>query len=176
MFMFYTEDSNLFAMFVCAAMAVSTIISLKKHKDIPKYIQILKYMATCCLAVTFIVVIFILAPMIGENGFKIMLLGNSMLYHHLICPILAIISFVFFEATPPMNYKHTILAMIPTVIYAIITITLNILKIMAGPYPFLMVYNQPICMSIIWFSVILIGAYAIALILRQAVKIKHKID
>lgn len=176
LFMFYTEDSNLFAMFASALVSIATIIAIKKKSNIPKYIQIIKYMATCCLALTFVVVIFILAPMLGKNGFKIMLLENSMLYHHLICPILVIISFVFLESTPEIDHKYTYLAMAPTIIYAIVAALLNIFKVIEGPYPFLKVYNQPIYMSIVWFAVILIGAYIIAVMLRQAVKIKHKKD
>lgn len=174
MITFYTEDSNLFTMVVCAIMAIATIISMKKQIDIPKWVQTLKYMATCCLTLTIIVVVVVLAPMIGENGYKFMLLKGSMLYHHLICPILAIISFAIFDDIDIINYKQTILAMIPTCLYAIIIITLNILKIITGPYPFLKVYEQPVYISIIWFIVILIGAYIIALLLRQLSKIIHK--
>ena len=46
-------------------------------------------------------------------------------------------------------------------------IVLNVLKIVEGPYPFLLVYKQPIFHSIIWTILILAMTYAIALILKK---------
>ena len=54
-----------------------------------------------------------------------------------------------------------------TMIYAIIIIALNIIKIVEGPYPFLLIYNQPVVHSVIWTIVILAITYAIALILKK---------
>ena len=48
-----------------------------------------------------------------------------------------------------------------TIAYAIVFITLNILKVYEGPYPFLMVYKQPVYMSIVWFILIVGGAFGI---------------
>jgi hypothetical protein len=85
-----------------------------------------------------------------------------MLYYHLICPVAAIIVFIFFEEGLELNTKNAFLAMIPTITYAAIFLTLNIMKVLEGPYPFLYVYEQPFYMSVIWFVVILGGAYFIA--------------
>lgn len=46
-------------------------------------------------------------------------------------------------------------------------IVLNVLKIVEGPYPFLLVYKQPVVHSILWTVVILAITYAIALILKK---------
>ena len=87
-----------------------------------------------------------------------------MLYHHTLCPVLAIISFVFLERYENL---HAIQGLYFTAIYGIIMISLNILKIVEGPYPFLLVHNQPIIHSIIWTVLIFAITYAIALILKK---------
>lgn len=168
---FYTEDSNIFALFAYAACAVYTARSLRDGAStLPQWVKITKYMATCCLAVTFVVVICVLAPMAGTNGFRIMLLSGSMLYHHLICPVIALLSFIFLDTEPPLTRNHTYFALIPTGIYAAVTLTLNILKVMEGPYPFLYVYEQPVYMSAIWFAAIFGGAYLLAWLILLANK------
>jgi hypothetical protein len=169
LFQFYTEDSNIFALFACAVCAAYTARNLKSGVSaLPRWVKTMKYMATCCLSVTFVVVICILAPMAGVGGFRIMLLSGSMLYHHLICPVAALISFVFFETDPQLTRKYTYFALIPTGTYAAVAIILNIARVMKGPYPFLRVYEQPVYMSVLWFVVIFGGAYLLAWLILLA--------
>ena len=54
------------------------------------------------------------------------------------------------------------LALIPTIFYAILAITLNIAKVWEGPYPFLLVYRNPLWQTIAYSIVILGGAVAIS--------------
>jgi hypothetical protein len=162
MFKFYTEDSNIFAMLACAAYSVCAVRSLKSGCEIPLWVRQLKYMAACCLTVTFVVVIFVLAPMMGADGFRIMLFYSSMLFHHLLCPVAAIISFLLFERGPGFSRRHLRLALLPTVVYAAVTIVLNLTGVLYGPYPFLHVYEQPTYMSAAWCVIIVGGALLIA--------------
>jgi hypothetical protein len=164
MFLFYTEDSNYFAAIACFLMAIYQYKSLKvKHGVIPNGVKILKYMAVCLLSVTFMVVIFILSPMYGGiKGYQMMLFNGSMLYQHLICPILAFISFIYFEKGLHLNKRVAIKALIPTFTYAIILIILNVLKVTTGPYPFLMVYKQTIYLSFFWIILIMGGSFGFA--------------
>jgi hypothetical protein len=167
LFLFYTECSNFFAMIVCAI--YSLYILFNYNKEIPKWLYLLKYMATLGLIITFIIVILILCPMYGANGYKMMLLYGSMLYQHLICPILLFFSFVFVDKINKITIKESFFSLIPTIIYALITIVLNILRIIEGPYPFLYVYNQTVLMSILWFIIIIGGSFLIANIIRVIV-------
>ena len=68
---------------------------------------------------------------------------------------------MFFESHNIKGLKDNFRAIYFTLIYAAIFITLNILKVYEGPYPFLMVYKQPVYMSIIWFILIVGGAFGI---------------
>ena len=165
---FYTEDSNLLTLIACALLAVYTARYLRDGRALPRWVVVLKYTAVSCLAVTFVVVLTILAPTAGEGGFAKMFLHGSMIYQHLLCPIAALTSFIFLETDPPLTRKDIRFALIPTLLYAAVTISLNILKIMEGPYPFLHVYKQPVYMSVLWTLLILGGAYLLAWLVRRA--------
>ncbi|MDD3214227.1 MAG: hypothetical protein PHY64_11165, partial [Eubacteriales bacterium] len=158
---FYTQDSNLLAL---AASLTLVFALLKNGKDgsIPKWVSLFNYMAACCLAVTFVVVVCVLSPMEGEGGYTVMLLSGSMLYHHLLCPVLMLFSFVVLEPAPSPARKYALVALAPTAIYAAAAIALNLVGVLDGPYPFLHVTTQPVYESVLWFAVILGGAYAIA--------------
>jgi hypothetical protein len=80
-----------------------------------------------------------------------------MLFTHTLCPLLALASFALLEHDR-VSSKDIPAAMIFTLAYATIMIILNIAKVVVGPYPFLMVYNQPIWASILWCVGILGGA------------------
>lgn len=162
---YYTQDSNLFAFITSTICVASSIICfIKKENHWPSFVKLLKYMSTCCLFVTFLVVICVLAPMVGKGGYAALLLNGNLLYHHFICPVLAIISFVFFENGIALPKKSIFIALIPTLLYAVILTILNISHVLVGPYPFLHVYEQPIYMSILWCVLILGIALGIAFI------------
>lgn len=167
LFQFYTEDSNIFAL---ASSLLFCVYAIKGCRDksaaVPRWVHLLKYISACCLAVTFIVVITVLAPMAGEDGYRFMLFGGSMLYHHFLCPVIALISFIFFEKEPRLEAKSGLYALIPTLVYAFIVLALNILRVIEGPYPFFHVYEQPLYASVLWFIGIIGGAYALAWLVR----------
>lgn len=174
LFVYYTQDSNIFA-FIISGIYVYYLL---KEKEIPVWLNILKYIAVTSLMVTFLVVIFILAPMFGFNYVYFLFVGAN-LYYHFLCPIIAFISFVFFEEYEIKGYKENLLATSFTGIYAFIFIILNILKIVDGPYPFLQIYKNPIYMSVLWFFLIVGGSFflskSIEKIKRKSKKNLHKI-
>lgn len=162
-FKYYTQDSNLFLMFASLIYAIYLFINIKTNKDIPRLVSILKYSATTCVTITFLVVITVLAPVMG--GYKAMLIDGTMKYHHLICPILAFISFIFLEEHNIKGSKDALIAMIFTVAYGIVAVALNIFKVMDGPYPFLKVYEQSLLMSIMWVILMNGGTYLLNLLI-----------
>ena len=166
---FYTEDSNTLALITCLIIAVYEYQMLKgKGTGLPGWVKEMKYISTVCLTLTFLVVIFILIPMQGGiSSAYFFLLNGSMLYHHLICPILAFVSFLWFDPLDQLTKKDTLIVLIPTLIYALVLILLNLLQAVDGPYPFLKVYQQPFYMSCIWVIVILGAAYGIAVMLAK---------
>ena len=161
-FRYYTQLSNLFLL-ACSLMNICfTARTIKTGKNFPRILSLLSYMATCTTTVTLIIVLFVLSWMVGDLWW--LLTYDSMLYMHTLCPILAIITLKIF-IPEHQTKKSALIALVPTIIYAIVGIVMNILRIWDGPYPFLQVYNQPIWASFGWAIVILGVAYLIARLL-----------
>lgn len=148
---YYTIDSNIFLL-------ISTILYLLTINNVPKIVQLLKYSSTLSVFITFLVVVFVLYPMYDFN-FQFMFLDGPNLYMHVLCPLLAVISFIFFDSNEIENsLKNNLRSLYFTIIYAIILISLNILNVVSGPYPFLKVNQQSPLMSLFWIVLMLGGA------------------
>ena len=114
-FQFFTFDSNLFLGIVSIAFIVYEILILKKKKDaIPHILYLLKYVSTIAVSLTMLTVIIFLSPQ-ADNYF--ILFKNSNLFFHLICPLIALIDFGFFEKENDIKLKDTIYGIIPTFLY-----------------------------------------------------------
>lgn len=165
---FYTEDSNLLALF---SSGLFTLYLLLKKK-IPYWLQMLKYITTINLTITFLIVILVLAPMYNFN-YMYFLFYNSLIFQHFLCPIISVITFLMFDEMDSLNKKDNIWGLSLTIIYALILIILNLLNIVIGPYPFLMVKTQPVIVSLMWLIIILGLTYLIAYILLK-IKVKER--
>lgn len=166
MFIFYTEDSNILSACICAMVAVSQLVCIFTGRELPRWLHTLKYIATCCLTMTFLTVVFVLGPMYEDgNGWYIMLCTSSMLYHHLLNPLAAIFSFVLLERTPRLPRSTVKWALLPTVLYGGIILWLNIQRVVDGPYPFMKVYDQSVQASVLWCIAILLMNYFYAWLL-----------
>ncbi len=153
-FFYYTQDSNYLAMAASLCFCVYGVKQLRGNGEMPRWIHSFRYVAVSCLMVTFFIVILVLMPMMGENALS-MLYGGSMLYQHTLCPILAAVSFFTLEPAGPIPKRAILKALIPTLVYALVTIVLNLCRVIEGPYPFLMLYTQPWYASAMWCVVIL---------------------
>ena len=101
MFTMYTELSNIFNGAVCLLVGLWQLSCIFTGRELPLWLKRLKFISTSCLAMTFLTVVIILAPMYEDgNGWYIMLFTGSMLYHHFLDPVLAILSLVLFERLP----------------------------------------------------------------------------
>lgn len=155
---YYTIDSNIFLL-------ISTILYLITINNVPKIVQLLKFSSTLSVFITFLVVVFVLYPMYDFN-FQFMFLDGPNLYMHVLCPLLAVISFIFFDSNEIENsLKNNLRSLYFTIIYAIILISLNILNVVSGPYPFLKVNQQSPLMSVFWIVLILGSALILSKVL-----------
>ena len=91
-FGYYTMDSNIFA----AITSIFLIISLLTKKEVSERIHNFRYYSTCCVTLTFLVVITILVPMDGWHTLPNRLFMGSDFWLHTVGPLLNIVSFIFF--------------------------------------------------------------------------------
>ena len=142
---------------------------LNRKKKIPRWLQITRMMTLMSLMLTFLVTLFILLPTYNFN-FKFLFLGPNF-FLHLFCPLLLLYIYIFLDKKKKLSNKELLICVIPTIIYAIILITLNILRIVKGPYKFLDVHNQSVIASVLWFILLLLFIYLIGFTIN---KISHK--
>ena len=164
MFRFYTELSNALALVACALTAVFAFLKLF-GKKIPTVVSAIKFTATVSQTITFFVVVFILAPQYGGiEGYKSVLFYGTMIFTHLLCPLLTFVSFCFFEKSFfPVSVAF--FAVVPTIIYGAVALALNFFRIMVGPYPFLEVYRSPVITAVVC-PIVFAASFFLALVVR----------
>ena len=104
---YYTLLSNLFCALAALALGLALI-----GGDVPHWIWLWKYIGTAAVTVTLLTVLVFLGP---AMGYKALLSGRD-LYLHLIGPLLAIVSFCFFEKRP-MGFGTALAGMLPVLLY-----------------------------------------------------------
>ena len=166
-FEFYTDDSNVLALVSSICYVVAAVLYLKDpEREIPHWVKVLRFCGSAVLMVTFLVVAFVLAPMAGMGGmgdmggietgstgllagYRLMAWMNEFKYFHLFCPLLSLVSFIFFEDGKWLRKADIPYTWIFTLIYGVILVILNIVGVVSGPYPFLMVRENPIFVSVL---------------------------
>lgn len=173
-FVYYTQLSNLLLMIATGLYLIYLLRRIfgGKHQ-IPRWVEILKFQATIGVTLTFVVSVALLSWMTGW-GLQRILTSGAMLYHHTICPLLAVASFIFFEKYNIRRGAEIAWGITPTILYAAVAIVANAARFFEGPYPFLMVYRQPVFMSVFWCALILGCVWGIALVLRAADRAMRK--
>ena len=132
MFKFYTVDSNILMGIMALIMVIYEKKLLKKKiKEIPKFVYILKLIGTSAITLTFIVTLFFLSP---QYGFYAMY-NNNNLFLHLVIPVLAIITYVFYEKHDN-KYSYAFLGIIPMFIYSIYYASMIIIHLSDGGLTF----------------------------------------
>lgn len=145
---FYTQLSNIIAL-------LSSVLFLL----VGEKAAWLRFTGVCMLTMTFFVSLLILVPM--GAGFKKMMLTNSGLFHHTLCPVLSTISYIVWEPHASFWFIPVVL----TFIYGMIMLYLNWKEIIDGPYPFFRVRHQSALATVVWYfaltAVIMLIAFAV---------------
>ena len=132
---FYTQISNMISL-------LSSVLFLLAGDNAAW----LRYTANCMLTMTFFVSLCILVPM--GAGFQKMMLTNSGLFHHTLCPILSLVSYILWE-------KHASVWFVPvalTFVYGMTMLYLNWREKVDGPYPFFRIRQQSRLATILWMA------------------------
>ena len=144
---FYTQLSNL----VTTASALLLIVFGQ-----PGWVTVLRYVSTCMLVMTFFVTTCVLIPMGGSA--KMLLFSGNGLYHHVLCPVLSTVSYIFFE-------HHSGMVWLPaavTLAYGLVMLWLNGIRKVDGPYPFFRVHDQSPMATVVWMAVLLAAVTGIS--------------
>ena len=116
-FCMFTVNSNIFEGIAMLMALPYTIVGLRKgHYHLPNWCVNLMYSSTTAVALTFLVSLFILAPF---KGFRLIFSG-SRFFLHAVCPILAILTFIFFICDHFVTIKEIAWAIIPVVLYGLV--------------------------------------------------------
>lgn len=133
-FTFFTQLSNLY---VAAVVLLQLLSSGRKFR-------VLKYSAAVSIFITFLVYLFVLAPMMPGGILAAYRQDHySSLCLHLITPALTMADFFLNDADGKWEKKHLLAALIPPVLYLVFILALGKLGVrwgagkMAGPYLFL---------------------------------------
>lgn len=170
-YIMYTMLSNALLGIVAVIDSIYIIRELRGKKNTnPLWLQRLRFTAALSVLVTFIVTLTILTWSTGL-GFNYLMFGSVHLFVHTLCPIVAVLYFITLRKYEKTTKLESLFGMSFTLLYAAVTLPLNIFKILEGPYPFLMVYKQPVWATLLWILIILGGCYGLS---RALIKLNHK--
>ncbi len=116
-FCMFTVNSNILAAAAMAMVIPYTMDGLRTHNyHLPRWIVDVVYAGVTAVALTFLVSLFILAPV---KGF-VLIFSGSRFFLHGVCPVLAVIAFCFFMSQKNMRFGDSLIAIIPVIIYAVV--------------------------------------------------------
>ena len=163
-FLYYTQLSNIVAV-ISSAMFIA--FRRSENEKLRTFIRGTRYLAACGLTMTFLVVMCFFVPF-GTPQVVHNLLGkvNGFL-HHLVCPVLSVMSYIFFE-DGVKSREAVLIPFIATGIYSFTIYTLNFLRLAGAPYPFFEVYDHPAGELVLWFFGLMALVAGIAFAVRAA--------
>lgn len=126
-FRYFTVDSNVLAALASAVMVYFNIRTLASGDlSVPAWATVFKFTGAAAVALTFFVVIFMLAPF-SKDGFFSLYEGTGFIMH-LVTPVLAMLSFILFDGGERLSYLTILIAVIPTMIYAVVYFYMVMIK------------------------------------------------
>ncbi len=162
LFVWYTIDSNVLQLLVSA----SVLLILQRGETISKKLTAVHFVSAVGLTVTFLIAAFVLAP---QGGIAYYFLDNVAPINHLIAPALSVASLLFLEKSELPGRAVVFLPASATMLYGLICLVLNAMRLIDGPYFFLQVYSQPASVIVMWFAIIAalcVGLASLYLLIR----------
>ena len=119
-FRYFTNISNLTVGLVAVFNIVFLTLSLIKNELVyPRLLSIIKFMALSMTTLTFFVVLCFLTPLTSFYE----MYSNVKFLTHLVVPLLAAISYMFFEEDYIFEWRYSLLGIAPPIIYSTIYVT-----------------------------------------------------
>ena len=118
---YFTTLSNAFNGFVALFILVLLIKHFKEDIIYPKWIKLLLLASTTSVALTFLTVLFFLAPTYISYGYSFFYMyQNDMFFLHFFNPLLSFLFFAFLFKGEKINPKECLFALIPMGLYSIV--------------------------------------------------------
>lgn len=116
-FCMFTVNSNILAALTMTLVVPYAVDGLRRHDYfVPLWVSRLVLSGATCVTLTFLVSLFILAPV---KGF-VLIFSGSRFFLHLVCPLLTFLVFCFCMTAHLLTARDAIFATIPVLIYAIV--------------------------------------------------------
>ena len=168
-FRYFTIDSNVLAA-LTSIILIPCLIRAARGKSVPAWADRLKFVGTTAAAVTFVTVVLFLGP---TQGYVQMFSGAAFPLH-LVCPLLSVISFCFFDSPRRVTFGETLLGVIPTAVYgALYFVMVIVIGEANGGWIDFYGFDRS-GMRYVSIAAMLIGTWAIALVLRALRNIPAK--
>ncbi len=172
MLRYFTNDSNLLALVVCAADGFVTAWTLCTGREKrPRWAKLLRYITASCLLLTFLVTLCITVPLnIGGawptfwDAFAGFMIHGTYWCLHTLCPLFLFFTFVFLEPCHPLSLRHTLLPALLVLGYGIVTLCMVGGYHYDAPYPFLDVHAQPVYATVLWCAGLFAFAWCLSLV------------
>jgi hypothetical protein len=164
-FNFFTNDSNILLGISSLLYLVFGLMNFKKD-SLPKFVTLFRLIGSTATLVTFVVVVTILGPQFGFTKFLFDIEGGF-LFLHFVCPLLSLLSFVFFENDNRLGLWNSVYTMIPTILYGCVWIVLELIDVKfqdVAPYPFLKIYGVPPYQPILYVFGMFLGTWALGIL------------
>ncbi len=154
---YYTQISN------AITLISSLLLVILGQKN---YVEVLRFLSTGMLVMTFLVTACVLVPMSGN--IKGLMFSGSGLFHHLIIPVLSTISFLLAEDRVSAAWIWLPVAV--TLIYGLVMLYMNATGKIDGPYPFFQVKRQGVKLTVLWMAGLLtvISIFSAAITYRRS--------
>lgn len=156
-YMLVTEGPAVFRYYTVLSNVILLIVSVWypycyfDKKEIPSALTVLHLTAAVALTVTFIIAAFVLMP---QSTFAYYFLDNVAPILHFLGPVLSVVTFMMSDRkVPSVGY---IVPAALTILYGIVALILNIMRVLEGPYFFLEVYSTPLGTIAMWFGIIFV--------------------
>jgi hypothetical protein len=169
MFQYYTIDSNILQMVVSICM----LVYLLRRIPVPYWLVVLHLVCAVCLTVTFLIAALVLAP---QGGFDYYFFSDVAPINHFLGPLLSVVTFIFTQNERPLSKRMFFAPVAATLLYGLIALILNILRVLDGPYFFLRVYEEPAATVVMWFLIIAglcMVINVLYILLRRVVRLRH---
>ncbi len=171
LFQYYTIDSNVLMMLVSAVIAAHLI--RRGGEPVPAPVQVLHLTCAVCLTITFFIALLVLAP---QEGFAYYFLSDVAPINHFLGAAFSVTTFLFFEKPAALRKTAVLAPMAASLLYGVIALVLNAVRVLDGPYFFLRVYDEAPGTIALWFGIIAalcLGLSALYLWLRSRYWRRH---